>query len=79
MNFRILPQSKCSGHGVIAVHNGEDTPDELIDVEDLVEMLVALLHHLQHQHPQEICAATEGFQKTGIGTGVRNTCLILLF
>lgn len=53
----VLPERDGSGHGVVAVDDGEDPLDELVDVQDLLKVLLTLLRHLQHAQAQEVVPA----------------------
>ena len=53
-NLTCIPESNRPRHRVIAVDHREDPFDKLIHVEDLLQVLLALLGYLQHAEPQEV-------------------------
>ena len=49
-----LPESDGSSHWVIAVNDGKDGADELINIDDLIKMLLALLADFEKTQPQKV-------------------------
>lgn len=50
----MAPESDGSGHRVIAVDDREYPLDKLVHVKDLLQVLLALLSHLQHTEAQKV-------------------------
>lgn len=55
-----IPESYCSGNRIIAMDDGKHSFDKLIHVQDLLQVLLAQLRHLQHAESQKVVPNTMG-------------------
>lgn len=56
-----VPECDGSGYGIVTVDDGEDSFNKLVHVQDLLQVLLALLGHFQHTQPEEV-VPVERFQ-----------------
>lgn len=49
-----VPECDGSGYGIVTVDDRKDSFNELVHVQDLLQVLLALLGYFQHAEPEEV-------------------------